>query len=114
MCRGSSDQDTPELLKRRDARRDLCKSVVPQRPHPLPDRLALEVLPARARDGERLELLAHHHQLEDADAALVARVPAPRAAALAVERSAVGGGRNLGRDAVSEQLVDGRAVHLTT
>src|SRR5215203_5751384 len=107
-----SNQDTTQLLERRHAGRHLGQTVVPERPHPLPDGLALEVLTARARNGQRLELLAHHHQLEDSDPALVAGMATARAAALAVEGGPVGGGGDLGRDAVAEQLVDRRAVHL--
>src|SRR5918992_6184131 len=112
MCGNWSDEDTTELLERCDAGGDLGEAVVPKRPHPLSDRLALDVLPTGARDSERLEFLAHDHELEYADPALVPRVSAARAAAFAVEGGTVRGGGNLRRDAVAQELVDRRAVHL--
>src|SRR4051794_7114333 len=91
-----SDQDTAQFLERGNPGHDLRQAVVPQGTHPLFGRLRFEVLPGRAPDGERLDLLGHHEQLVEADPALVARLPATWAALLAVEGHSVGGRHHLG------------------
>src|SRR5215213_8686993 len=101
----ASNEDTAQLLQRGDSRGDLGEAVVPECAHPAVHRCPLELLAIRAGDGERLELLGHHEQLENADASAVASVVAPGASALAVERCAVGGSGDLGRDPVPQELV---------
>src|SRR5262245_66626227 len=59
-----------------------------------------------------LDLLGHDEELEHADAALVTRLAAPRAALPAIERCARERLRNVGREAVAQELVDRRVVHL--
>src|SRR5215210_8171259 len=98
----ASNEDTAELLQRGDAGGDFREAVVPQRAHAALHRRALEVIAVGAGNCERLELLRHHEQLEDADPAAVAGVAASRAPALAVEGGAVRGGCDLGRDAVAQ------------
>src|SRR5207248_2893210 len=78
---------------------DLRDAVVPQRAHAFRDGGALELLAARLRRGEALELLAHLEQLVDADPAAIPGLVAPRAAALAVEDHAVRGRRDVRRHA---------------
>src|SRR6476646_5384480 len=106
------DGDAGELFERGEPGGDLGEAVVPERPHALFDRGALDLLAARLRGGHRLEVLAHHEQLVDADPALVAGLAAAGTAFLAVEDDAVRRGRDLRRDARLDDLVGGRRVHL--
>jgi len=73
---------------------------------------ALDVLAARLLDCERGDLLVHREQLEDADPAAVAGLPAAGAAALAVEGHPVGGKGDVVRDPGLQQLVHRGLVHL--
>src|SRR5712691_110760 len=107
------DGDARELFDARETRCNLCEAVVPQRLHVALERCALDLLARRVSRGERCKRLGHHEQLVDADPALVARLVAARAALLAVERHAVARGRDVGRDASGDHLVDRRRVHLT-
>ena len=91
---------------------DLLDAVLPERPHAALDRGELDLLAARVLRGEALELLAHHHELEDADPAPVAGVAAARAALLAVQRRSVRRRDLLGREAGRGELLGGRAVGL--
>src|SRR5215212_2993391 len=79
------DANAGELFDRRQAGGHLGEAVVPERPHALADRGALDLLAAGVPHGQALELLRHGEQLVDADPALVARLVAARAALLAVE-----------------------------
>src|SRR5205085_10297509 len=101
-----------QLFDRRQPRRNLRQAVVPERPHALGNRRTLDVLAARLRHRKALHRLAHLEQLVDADPALVARLPAPWAAALAVERHPVRGCRDLRGHARVQELVNGRRVEL--
>src|SRR5947208_10734804 len=85
IFRDRLDGDARELFDGREACGHLGEAVVPESPHAFTDRRALDLLTARLRDREALELLAHRQQLEDADPALVAGLVATRAALLAVE-----------------------------
>src|SRR5262249_2182903 len=83
-------RDARELFDRREAPGDLRQAVLPERAHACRDRRALDLLAARLLGGEMAELLGHRQQLVDADPALVTRLAAARAAALAVEHEPVG------------------------
>src|SRR5947199_6889150 len=89
------DRNARQLFDRRQAGGDLRQAVVPQRPHALADRGALDLLAARFRNGQALDGLAHLEQLVDADPPLVACLAAARTAALAIEGHPVRGGGDL-------------------
>src|SRR4051812_19524605 len=84
-ARPSGGADADELFDRRDAGRELREAVVPHRPHALLDGGALDLLARRLGGGELLEPLAHREQLEDADAAPIARAATAGAPAGAPE-----------------------------
>src|SRR3989442_2034784 len=106
------DGNAGELFDRGQAGGDLRQAVVPEGSHALADRRPLDVLAARLRDREALELLAHGQELVNADPPLVAGLVASRATLLAVEDHPVAGRGDLGGDARLQQLVDGWGVHL--
>src|SRR5918996_3120588 len=106
------DEDAGEFFERREARGDLREAVVPEGIHAHVEGGALELLAARVLRGEAAEVLAHHHELVDADPALVASLVAARAAALAVERHAVRRRGLLGAEARLQHLLGRRHVHL--
>src|SRR5207245_1261559 len=69
-----------ELFERGQARDDLLDPVAPERHHAGAHRRPLELLVARLPRSERRQLFIHLEELEDADAALVAGLPAAHAA----------------------------------
>src|SRR5918994_6353891 len=107
-----SDEDTAQLLERRDSGHDLGQAVVPERAHALLERLLLDLFSAGAPDCHPLEVLGHDEELVDADPALVARLAAAWAAALAIEGHSVGGGCDVRRNAIPQELVGRGVVHL--
>src|SRR3954452_19249500 len=69
-----------DFLDGGDAEPDLLQPVVLQEAHALLDRLLRDHVGRHAVDRHLADLVGHRHDLVEADAALVARVPAARAA----------------------------------
>src|SRR3984893_5284489 len=68
-----------DLFERGHAVLHLAQSALPERDHPLVDRLATELGARRADENQLARLLADFHHFVEADAALVAGVEAPLA-----------------------------------